>query len=97
MFVLGTVDTSHNGLYTSHCLSFQLQLDSGGVYAAISCSDKTINLLDFESGECEAAIHGHSGLHFVNGPSFWSLIYTQRTIISLHILTLLNDLFALYF
>ena len=41
---------------------FQFQLDNGGVYAAISCSDKTIGIYDFENGECEASIYGHSGM-----------------------------------
>ena len=31
------------------------------MYAAISCSDKTIGVFDFESGECEAFMQGHSG------------------------------------
>lgn len=31
------------------------------MYAAISCSDKTIGVYDFASGECEATVYGHSG------------------------------------
>ena len=42
--------------------SFQFQLDDAGVYAAVSCSDKTIAIFDFETGDCEAAVYGHSGL-----------------------------------
>uniref|UniRef100_A0A7M5WY06 MABP1/WDR62 second WD40 domain-containing protein n=1 Tax=Clytia hemisphaerica TaxID=252671 RepID=A0A7M5WY06_9CNID len=38
----------------------KFQLDGGGVYAAISCSDKTIGIFDFVNGECEASMHGHS-------------------------------------
>ncbi|XP_057317012.1 mitogen-activated protein kinase-binding protein 1-like isoform X2 [Hydractinia symbiolongicarpus] len=40
----------------------KFQLDSAGVYAAVSCSDKTIGIFDFEHGECEAAVYGHSEL-----------------------------------
>jgi len=40
----------------------KFQLDDAGVYAAISCSDKTIGIFDFDTGECEAAIYGHSEL-----------------------------------
>ena len=32
------------------------------MYAAVSCSDKTIAIFDFETGDCEAAVYGHSGL-----------------------------------
>ncbi|XP_012560855.2 WD repeat-containing protein 62 isoform X1 [Hydra vulgaris] len=48
----------------------KLQLDPSGVYAAISCSDKTISIYDFSRGECESVILGHSEL--VTGLQFTS-------------------------
>ena len=31
------------------------------MYAATSCSDKSVNIYDFEAGECSALMYGHSG------------------------------------
>ena len=45
-------------------------LDRSGVYLATSCTDKTISIYDFHSGECVATMFGHSelvtGLKFTN-------------------------------
>ncbi|KAI7800107.1 putative mitogen-activated protein kinase-binding protein 1-like, partial [Triplophysa rosa] len=34
--------------------------DPSGVYVAVSCSNKTISLFDFRTGECLATVFGHS-------------------------------------
>ncbi|XP_077394501.1 mitogen-activated protein kinase-binding protein 1 isoform X2 [Festucalex cinctus] len=48
----------------------KVQIDPSGLYIATSCSDKSINIFDFYSGECVAAMFGHSevvtGLKFSN-------------------------------
>ncbi|XP_061650331.1 mitogen-activated protein kinase-binding protein 1 isoform X3 [Phyllopteryx taeniolatus] len=38
----------------------KVQIDPSGLYIATSCSDKSINMFDFYSGECVAAMFGHS-------------------------------------
>ncbi|XP_061552291.1 mitogen-activated protein kinase-binding protein 1 isoform X4 [Phycodurus eques] len=38
----------------------KVQIDPSGLYIATSCSDKSINVFDFYSGECVAAVFGHS-------------------------------------
>lgn len=52
-------------------LSFlQLCLDNSGLYVATSCTDKTLAVYDYYSGECMATMYGHSelvtGLRFTN-------------------------------
>lgn len=48
----------------------QLCLDSSGLYVATSCTDKTLAVYDYYSGECMATMYGHSelvtGLRFTN-------------------------------
>ena len=48
----------------------QLCLDSSGLYVATSCTDKTLAVYDYYSGECMATMYGHSelvtGLRFSN-------------------------------
>lgn len=39
----------------------QVQLDPSGTFLATSCSDKSISIIDFRSGECVAKMFGHSG------------------------------------
>lgn len=39
----------------------QVQVDPSGLYVATSCSDKNLSLFDFQTGECLAAMFGHSG------------------------------------
>ena len=39
----------------------QITLDNSGTYAASSCSDKTVSIAEFDSGECVASMSGHSG------------------------------------
>ena len=50
------------------CLTslFQIQLDPSGVYAATSCSDKSVNIYDFDAGECAAVMYGHSGMYHLS-------------------------------
>lgn len=50
----------------THCrinfyLYFQVQLDPSGMFLATSCSDKSICVFDYETGECVATLFGHSG------------------------------------
>ena len=40
----------------------KFQLGNTGVYTAVTCSDKTIAIFDFETGDFEAAVYGHSEL-----------------------------------
>lgn len=44
---------------SSYC--FQVQLDPSGMFLASSCSDKSICIFDYESGENVATLFGHSG------------------------------------
>ncbi|PKK17301.1 WD repeat-containing protein 62, partial [Columba livia] len=39
----------------------KVQLDPSGTFVATSCSDKSISLINFHSGECVAKMFGHSG------------------------------------
>nr|XP_057946593.1 mitogen-activated protein kinase-binding protein 1-like [Doryrhamphus excisus] len=48
----------------------KVQIDPSGLYIATSCSDKSINIFDFYSGECVAAMFGHSEV--VTGLKFTS-------------------------
>ncbi|XP_075932557.1 WD repeat-containing protein 62-like, partial [Anarhichas minor] len=38
----------------------KVQVDPSGSFFATSCSDKNINIFDYESGECVATLFGHS-------------------------------------
>ncbi|KAJ7304118.1 hypothetical protein JRQ81_011643 [Phrynocephalus forsythii] len=38
----------------------KVQLDPSGTFLAASCSDKSISIIDFHSGECVARMFGHS-------------------------------------
>ncbi|XP_074423339.1 WD repeat-containing protein 62 [Larus michahellis] len=40
----------------------KVQLDPSGTFLATSCSDKSIALIDFHSGECVAKMFGHSDI-----------------------------------
>ena len=48
----------------------QLCLDNSGLYVATSCTDKTLAVYDYYSGDCMATMYGHSelvtGLRFTN-------------------------------
>ena len=45
-------------------------MDNSGIYAATSCTDKTLSIYDYQTGECMATMFGHSelvtGLKFTN-------------------------------
>ena len=43
------------------CSSRQVHVDPSGTFLATSCSDKSISVIDFYSGECIAKMFGHSG------------------------------------
>lgn len=43
------------------CFLCQITLDSSGTYAATSCSDKSVCITEFDTGECVASMSGHSG------------------------------------
>ena len=51
-------------------IRLQLCLDNSGLYVATSCTDKTLAVYDYYSGECMATMYGHSelvtGLRFTN-------------------------------
>lgn len=48
----------------------RVQLDPSGTYAATSCSDKNLCVLEFYTGELVGTVYGHSeivtGLRFTN-------------------------------
>jgi len=48
----------------------KVALDRSGMYAATSCTDKTLSIYDYMTGECMATMLGHSelvtGLKFSN-------------------------------
>lgn len=48
----------------------RVQLDPSGTYAATSCSDKNLCILEFYTGEIICSVNGHSeistGLRFTN-------------------------------
>uniref|UniRef100_A0A8C8R7I4 WD repeat domain 62 n=1 Tax=Pelusios castaneus TaxID=367368 RepID=A0A8C8R7I4_9SAUR len=46
----------------------KVQLDPSGTFLATSCSDKSISVIDFHSGECVAKMFGHSEI--VTGMQF---------------------------
>ncbi|XP_042295517.1 WD repeat-containing protein 62 isoform X2 [Sceloporus undulatus] len=46
----------------------KVQLDPSGTFLATSCSDKSISIIDFRSGECVAKMFGHSDV--VTGMKF---------------------------
>jgi len=37
-------------------------MDNSGYFTATSCSDKTLSLYEFDTGECMATMSGHSGI-----------------------------------
>ena len=40
----------------------KVALDRSGIYAATSCTDKTVAIYDYYTGECMATMFGHSEL-----------------------------------
>lgn len=43
-------------------LIFQVVLDPSGIFVATSCTDKTLCLYDYYSGDCKSSMTGHSEL-----------------------------------
>lgn len=39
-----------------------MSLDNSGIYVATSCTDKSLSIYDYYSGECMATMLGHSEL-----------------------------------
>ncbi|KAM9270522.1 LOW QUALITY PROTEIN: WD repeat-containing protein 62 [Cariama cristata] len=67
----------------------KVQLDPSGTFLATSCSDKSIALIDFHSGECVAKMFGHSG---------WFLLETREKVTGMrftydckHLITVSGD------
>ncbi|CAM4685792.1 unnamed protein product [Leuciscus chuanchicus] len=56
----GKQKRSYKGSQTEDGGLLKVQMDPSGQYLATSCSDKNISLLDFRTGECVAAVFGHS-------------------------------------
>ena len=65
-------------------------LDRSGVYLATSCTDKTISIYDFHSGDCMATMFGHSelvtGLKFTNDCRHLISVSGRNLLLHLHIL-----------
>ena len=69
----------------------QIQLDPSGLYAATSCSDKSVNIYDFEAGECSAIMYGHSGLFLFCFLAFsWFVRLIRARIENIYYLDYLN-------
>lgn len=47
----------------------QVHVDPSGTFLATSCSDKSISMIDFYSGDCVAKMFGHSGMWLPVPPS----------------------------
>ncbi|KAK7134125.1 hypothetical protein R3I94_015848 [Phoxinus phoxinus] len=56
----GKQKRSYKGSQTEDGSLLKVQMDPSGQYLATSCSNKNISLLDFRTGECVAAVFGHS-------------------------------------
>ncbi|XP_077096387.1 mitogen-activated protein kinase-binding protein 1-like [Siphateles boraxobius] len=56
----GKQKRSYKGSRTEDGSLLKVQMDPSGQYLATSCSNKNISLLDFRTGECVAAVFGHS-------------------------------------
>ncbi|XP_051730184.1 mitogen-activated protein kinase-binding protein 1-like [Ctenopharyngodon idella] len=56
----GKQKRSYKGSQTEDGSLLKVQMDPSGLYLATSCSDKNISLFDFRTGECLAAVFGHS-------------------------------------
>ena len=57
----------------------KVELDPSGMYAATSCSDKTLSIFDFYSGECVATMTGHSGKRSTRDHSMMMALYLTST------------------
>ena len=63
-------DLSRSFLSMSYLFQFQVVLDQSGMYAATSCTDKTLAIYEYDTGELASTMFGHSelvtGLKFTN-------------------------------
>ncbi|KAM6395767.1 WD repeat-containing protein 62 [Rhynochetos jubatus] len=58
----GKLKCCYKGSQSDGGYLLKVQLDPSGTFLATSCSDKSISLIDFRSGECVAKMLGHSEL-----------------------------------
>ncbi|XP_016372852.1 mitogen-activated protein kinase-binding protein 1-like isoform X3 [Sinocyclocheilus rhinocerous] len=56
----GKQKRSFSGSQTEDGSLLKVQIDPSGLFVASSCSDKNINLIDFQTGESLATVFGHS-------------------------------------
>lgn len=70
LVTLSLITTNLNYILTSLFHISQVVLDRSGIYLATSCTDKSLSVYDYYSGECMATMCGHSelatGLRFTN-------------------------------
>ncbi|XP_051951594.1 mitogen-activated protein kinase-binding protein 1-like [Xyrauchen texanus] len=66
----GKIKRSYKGSQTDDGSLLKVQIDPSGLFVASSCSDKNISLFDFHTGECLAAVFGHSEI--ITGLKFTS-------------------------
>ncbi|XP_051500928.1 mitogen-activated protein kinase-binding protein 1-like [Myxocyprinus asiaticus] len=66
----GKLKRSYKGSQTEDGSLLKVQIDPSGLFVASSCSDKNISLFDFHTGECLAAVFGHSDI--ITGLKFTS-------------------------
>lgn len=57
----GKLKQTYKGSQSEDGTLIKVELDPSGMYAATSCSDKTLAIFDFYSGACMATMMGHSG------------------------------------
>ena len=57
----GKLKRIYKGSLSEDGTLIKVELDPSGMYVATSCSDKTLAIFDFYSGECVATMSGHSG------------------------------------
>ncbi|XP_077991093.1 uncharacterized protein LOC144445426 [Glandiceps talaboti] len=58
----GKQKKAYKGSLSDDGTLIRVEVDPSGVYAATSCSDKTLSVYDFYAGECVATMFGHSEL-----------------------------------
>lgn len=70
LVTLSLITTNLNYILISLFHLSQVVLDRSGIYLATSCTDKSLSVYDYYSGECMATMCGHSelatGLRFTN-------------------------------
>ena len=59
--VTGKLKRTYKGSLAEDGTLIRVEVDPSGMYIATSCSDKSVAIFDFYSGECVAIMDGHSG------------------------------------